>query len=56
MRLLRSLTILAAALFLTVTPAAAQTAPAEADFTASDGVKIHYYTAGTTGSWVVLVP
>ena len=24
-------------------------------FTASDGVKIHYLTAGTTGSWVVLI-
>ena len=24
-------------------------------FTASDGVKIHYYTAGTSGSWVVLI-
>src|SRR6476469_4271372 len=24
-------------------------------FTTSDGVKIHYLTAGTTGSWVVLI-
>ena len=24
-------------------------------FTASDGVKIHYLTAGTSGSWVVLI-
>ena len=27
----------------------------EATFTASDGVKIHYYTAGSSGSWVVLI-
>jgi hypothetical protein len=24
-------------------------------FTASDGVKIHYLTAGNSGSWVVLI-
>jgi hypothetical protein len=24
-------------------------------FTASDGVKIHYLTAGSSGSWVVLI-
>lgn len=27
----------------------------EGHFTASDGVKIHYYTAGASGSWVVLI-
>jgi pimeloyl-ACP methyl ester carboxylesterase len=47
-------TILAAALGLGVTTASAET-PASAFFTASDGVKIHYLTAGTTGSWVVLI-
>jgi pimeloyl-ACP methyl ester carboxylesterase len=29
--------------------------PKEDDFTTSDGIKIHYLTAGTTGSWVVLI-
>src|SRR5215510_11878128 len=32
-----------------------QAAPASEFFTTSDGVKIHYLTAGTTGSWVVLI-
>src|SRR5262245_32402934 len=30
-------------------------APADGFFTASDGVKIHYLTAGSSGSWVVLI-
>jgi hypothetical protein len=30
-------------------------APQEGHFTTSDGVRIHYLTAGSTGSWVVLV-
>ena len=29
--------------------------PKEDDFTTSDGVKIHYFTAGASGSWVVLI-
>lgn len=33
----------------------AQDAPAEDYFTTSDGIRIHYLTAGTTGSWVVLI-
>jgi pimeloyl-ACP methyl ester carboxylesterase len=33
----------------------AQVAPQEDYFTASDGVKIHYLTAGSSGSWVVLI-
>jgi len=32
-----------------------QASPTSGFFTASDGVKIHYLTAGTTGSWVVLI-
>src|SRR5215831_14829305 len=31
------------------------TTPAGGFFTASDGVKIHYLTAGSSGSWVVLI-
>jgi pimeloyl-ACP methyl ester carboxylesterase len=46
--------LLAAMLWLASTAAFAQ-APASAFFTTSDGVKIHYLTAGTTGSWVVLI-
>ncbi len=42
-------------LLLVAANASAQQAFSEADFTASDGVKIHYYTAGTTGSYVVLI-
>jgi len=30
-------------------------APGSSFFTASDGVKIHYLTAGNSGSWVVLI-
>jgi pimeloyl-ACP methyl ester carboxylesterase len=33
----------------------AQEAPASDFFTTSDGIKIHYLTAGTSGSWVVLI-
>jgi len=33
----------------------AQDATGSAFFTTSDGVKIHYLTAGNTGSWVVLI-
>ena len=45
------------ATFLTTLWAAAAAAQSfnEATFTASDGVKIRYYTAGTSGSWVVLI-
>src|SRR5262245_29863898 len=46
---------LTAALTVLVRPAIAKEAPADNFFTTSDGVKIHYLTAGTTGSWVVLV-
>jgi pimeloyl-ACP methyl ester carboxylesterase len=44
-----------AILTVLVRPAIAQEAPAENSFTTSDGVKIHYLTAGTSGSWVVLI-
>jgi pimeloyl-ACP methyl ester carboxylesterase len=68
MQRLRRISI-AAALATLVTPAFAQAparpAPAEQTapqqvfnedyFTTSDGVKIHYLTAGATGSWVVLI-
>src|SRR6185369_7438421 len=37
------------------TTAFSQTPGTSGFFTASDGVKIHYLTAGTTGSWVVLI-
>ena len=48
--------ILIALLFTGFSAVAAAAQPfAEATFTASDGVKIHYYTAGTSGSWVVLI-
>ena len=33
----------------------AQQTPAEAFFSTSDGIKIRYVTAGTSGSWVVLI-
>src|SRR5678815_780266 len=45
-----TLVILALAL-----PGFGQGAGTSGFFTASDGVKIHYLTAGTTGSWVVLI-
>ncbi len=53
-RVPRVLTAGLAGLLLT-TMAVAQEAPKEAFFVASDGVKIHYLTAGTAGSWVVLI-
>ena len=36
-------------------PAFSQASGASGFFTASDGVRIHYLTAGNTGSWVVLI-
>jgi pimeloyl-ACP methyl ester carboxylesterase len=53
MRRLR-LTTLAAVLVLGVSTASAET-PASAFFTTTDGIRIHYLTTGTAGSWVVLV-
>jgi pimeloyl-ACP methyl ester carboxylesterase len=49
--------VAAAMVAMTITAAAAvaQTAPAEGYFTTSDGVKIRYVTAGSSGSWVVLI-
>jgi pimeloyl-ACP methyl ester carboxylesterase len=44
--------LLLAALVLTASPLFAQDS---ATFTTSDGVKIHYLTMGSTGSWVVLI-
>ena len=43
-----------ATLVLSATAVSAQT-PTDGTFTTSDAVKIHYLTAGTSGSWVVLV-
>jgi pimeloyl-ACP methyl ester carboxylesterase len=37
------------------TAAVSAQAPADGTFTTSDGIKIHYLTAGPSGSWVVLV-
>ena len=55
MRMIRR-TVLAAAVVLAMAAAAlAEQAFNEDSFTTSDGVKIHYLTAGTTGSWVVLI-
>jgi pimeloyl-ACP methyl ester carboxylesterase len=51
----RRAAMMTAVLVLLVTPAIAQDAPKANDFTTSDGVKIHYLTAGTSGSWVVLI-
>ena len=45
-------TLLFAALVLTASPVFAQDS---ASFTTSDGVKIHYLTMGSSGSWVVLI-
>jgi pimeloyl-ACP methyl ester carboxylesterase len=53
MRLLR--TVLLAALALAFTSAALAQQPREDTFTTRDGVKIHYYTLGDSGSWVVLI-
>jgi len=49
------LTTVALAATLAASTASAQQAFKEDFFTASDGIKIHYLTAGTSGSWVVLV-
>ena len=46
--------VLLAIIVLTL-PAFSQASGASGFFTASDGVKIHYLTAGNTGSWVVLI-
>jgi pimeloyl-ACP methyl ester carboxylesterase len=49
-------TVLAAAVVLALAATAlAEQAFNEDYFTTSDGVKIHYLTAGSTGSWVVLI-
>ncbi len=37
------------------TVAVSAQAPTDGTFTTSDGIKIHYLTTGTSGSWVVLV-
>lgn len=55
MRIIRR-TVLAAAVVLAMAATAlAEQAFNEDYFTTSDGVKIHYLTAGSTGSWVVLI-
>jgi pimeloyl-ACP methyl ester carboxylesterase len=54
MRMFRRVLLILAVLFLLPAAALAQ-APKEDVFTTSDGVKIHYLTAGATGSWVVLI-
>ncbi len=56
MRLIvRTAASLIAVLLVFATPAWSQAEPESAFFTASDGVKIHYYTQGESGSWVVLI-
>ena len=53
---MRRMINLLAVLGLAATSAFAQpVAPQDDFFTTSDGVKIHYLTAGTSGSWVVLI-
>lgn len=47
-------TIIVAALIALSSSALAET-PKDEFFTTSDGVKIHYMTLGTSGSWVVLI-
>jgi pimeloyl-ACP methyl ester carboxylesterase len=51
----RRLVFLALAVMLSAVVAVAQEGPKEDFFTTSDGIKIHYLTAGTSGSWVVLI-
>src|SRR4030095_14088254 len=46
--------VLLAIVVLTLT-AFSQASGVSGFFTASDGVKIHYLTAGNTGSWVVVI-
>jgi pimeloyl-ACP methyl ester carboxylesterase len=55
MKWLRRTILAAAVLFVIATTAFAESAFNEDFFTASDGVKIHYLTAGSSGSWVVLI-
>ncbi|HEY2149215.1 MAG TPA: alpha/beta hydrolase [Vicinamibacterales bacterium] len=55
MTLKRRLIVMAAFVMLLSGSAPAQEAAHEDFFTTSDGVKIHYLTTGTTGSWVVLI-
>ena len=55
MGLLRRFATTGAAVVLLTAAALAQNAPSEDVFTTSDGVKIHYLTTGTSGSWVVLI-
>ena len=52
--ILRSLFLLLLLLGAVATPASSQE-PESHFFTASDGVRIHYLTAGDEGSWVVLI-
>src|SRR5262245_42956301 len=47
--------VLAAVILVVSTSAFAQPAFNEDYFTTSNGVKIHYLMAGTSGSWVVLI-
>ncbi|MGC4081948.1 MAG: alpha/beta hydrolase [Vicinamibacterales bacterium] len=60
MRVVRA-AVLSACLSLVLAATAFAQSPASANafkedfFTTSDGVKIHYLTAGSTGSWVVLI-
>ena len=55
MRLIRRFATTGTAVVLLTAAALAQNAPGEDVFTTSDGVKIHYLTTGTSGSWVVLI-
>jgi pimeloyl-ACP methyl ester carboxylesterase len=50
----RAFVMAALGVALSAVPALAQE-PKDGFFTTSDGIKIHYLTAGTTGSWVVLI-
>src|SRR5215468_2454987 len=54
--LLSALTVPLCCFVASITPAIpAQSSGGSDFFVASDGVYIHYLTAGTTGSWVVLI-
>jgi pimeloyl-ACP methyl ester carboxylesterase len=55
MTLKRRLAVTTAFVLLLSGAVPAQEAAHEDFFTTSDGVKIHYLTTGTTGSWVVLI-
>jgi pimeloyl-ACP methyl ester carboxylesterase len=53
---MKRLTMLALMLFMASSlPGQSNEPPGSGFFTASDGVKIHYLTAGNSGSWVVLI-